>query len=92
VIKSFAHKGLEAFFKFGNRKGIQPHHAEKLKLQLFALDNAATALDLSAPGWKLHALKGEHKGYWSITVNGNWRIIFRFVGKDVELVNYLDYH
>jgi proteic killer suppression protein len=48
--------------------------------------------DLAAPGWRLHPLTGELKGFHSITVNGNWRVIFRFVGQDVELVDYLDYH
>jgi len=41
---------------------------------------------------RLHPLKGEFKGFWSIRVNGNWRVIFCFVGADVELVDYLDYH
>jgi plasmid maintenance system killer protein len=46
----------------------------------------------AAPGWRLHSLTGELRGFHSITVNGNWRVIFRFVGQDVELVDYLDYH
>lgn len=44
------------------------------------------------PGWRLHPLKGELEEFWSLTVNGNWRVIFRFVGSDIELVDYLDYH
>jgi len=47
---------------------------------------------MNVPGWRLHALSGELKGYWSVTENGNWRVIFRFVSKDAELVDYLDYH
>jgi proteic killer suppression protein len=92
MIKSLAHKGLEAFFNAGSKKGIQPAHATKLKLQLAALNQARSPHDLSAPGWRLRELKGDLRGYHSITVNGNWRIIFRFVGTDVELVDYLDYH
>ena len=61
-------------------------------LQLTALDAATKPSDLGAPGWRLHPLTGELKGFHSITVNGNWRVIFRFVGQDVELVDYLDYH
>ncbi|EKU31472.1 plasmid maintenance system killer [Alcaligenes sp. HPC1271] len=57
-----------------------------------ALDAAESPEDLNVPSFRLHPLKGELKGYWSITVNGNWRVIFRFVGTDVELVDYLDYH
>jgi toxin HigB-1 len=93
MIRSFRHKGLERYFLTGNVKGIQVAHSNKLRIQLAAL-NAATKLDdLRVPeSWRLHALKGELKGYWSITVNGNWRLIFRFVGPDVELVDYLDCH
>ncbi len=92
MIKSFRHKGLEAFFRRGTKSGIQPHHAAKLRVQLTALNAAAKPDDLSAPGWRLHPLTGSFKGFYSITVNGNWRVIFRFDGVDVELVDYLDYH
>jgi len=92
MIKSFRHKGLETFFRKGSKAGIQAHHASKLKLQLGVLDNATKPDDLNAPGWRLHQLTGRHAGFWSITVNGNWRVIFRFDRNDVELVDYLDYH
>jgi len=92
VIKSFRHKGLEDFFHRGTKSGIQPHHAGKLRLQLTALNAATKPSDLSAPGWRLHPLTGNYKGFHSVTVNGNWRLIFRFDGGDVELVDYLDYH
>lgn len=92
MIISFQHKGLELFFKNGSKAKIQPHHESRLRLQLFALNRAAKPVDLNAPGWKLHSLSGDLKGFWSITVNGNWRLIFRFTGSDVELVDYLDYH
>ncbi|MCY7386523.1 MAG: type II toxin-antitoxin system RelE/ParE family toxin [Burkholderiales bacterium] len=92
MISSFAHKGLEALFLTGSKKGIQPAHAGKLRLQLAALNQARSPKDLNAPGWRLHELKGDLRGYHSITVNGNWRVVFRFVGPDVELVDYLDYH
>ena len=92
MIRSFRHKGLEAFFRRGTKAGIQPHHAAKLRLQLTALDAATKPEDLAAPGWRLHPLTGDLKGHYSITVNGNWRVIFQSQGKDVELVDYLDYH
>ena len=92
MIKSFRHKGLEAFFRRGTKSGIQPHHAGKLRLQVTALDAATRPDDLAAPGWRLHPLTGNLRGFYSITVSGNWRVIFRFDGKDVELVDYLDYH
>jgi plasmid maintenance system killer protein len=58
----------------------------------FALDAAAKPTDMNASGWRLHALTGKFKGFWSVSVSGNWRMIFRFVGTDAELVDYLDYH
>jgi proteic killer suppression protein len=92
MIKSFQHKGLEGFFRSSSKAGIQPHHAIKLKVQLTNLDNAKQPSDMNVPSWKLHELSGNLAGFWSITVNGNWRVIFRFVGEDIELVDYLDYH
>ncbi|MNH46379.1 Toxin HigB-1 [compost metagenome] len=56
------------------------------------MDQATAPMDLDIPGWRLHSLKGNLNGYWSLTVSGNWRVIFRFTGNDVELVDYLDYH
>ena len=92
MIRSFSHKGLELFFNTGLKSGIQPKHANKLRLQLAVLDNATTVQDLSMPSWKLHALQGNLAGYFSIRVDENWRLIFRFVGPDVEMLNYQDYH
>lgn len=92
MIKSFRHKGLQRFFETGSKSGIQAAHSNKLRLQLAALDQAISPNDLKAPSWNLHPLKGEFKGQWTITVNGNWRIVFSFEGSDAILVNYLDYH
>jgi toxin HigB-1 len=92
MIRSFSHKGVELFFNTGLKSGIQPKHANKLRLQLAVLDNATSVQDLSVPSWKLHALQGSLTGHFSIRVDENWRLTFRFVGVDVELVNYRDYH
>lgn len=92
MIKDFRHKGLDAFFHTGSKAGIQPHHAEKLQVLLAALDNAKQPKDMSAPKWRLHPLGGDLAGHWSVWVNGNWRMTFRFVGEDAELVDYQDYH
>ncbi|MFZ1702082.1 MAG: type II toxin-antitoxin system RelE/ParE family toxin [Pyrinomonadaceae bacterium] len=92
MIRTFRHKGIERFFKTGSKVGIQPKHAEKLRRQLFALDNAKKAEDMNAPGWRLHPLKGELAGHWSINVSGNWRLTFAFEDDDVILVDYQDYH
>lgn len=92
MIKSFRHKGIEDFFRTESKAGIQPKHAPKLKFQLFALNNAKSAKDMIAPGWNLHALRGTLEGHWSVTVNGNWRLTFRFEREDVILVDCQDYH
>lgn len=92
MIKSFRHKGLEKFYRTGSKAGIQAKHASKLRRILGLLDVATKAEDVNLPGYRLHPLTGKQKGFFLVWVNGNWRIILRFVGDDVELVNYLDYH
>jgi proteic killer suppression protein len=92
VIKSFRHRGLQAFFEKGSKAGIQPHHAEKLNRQLTALNQAAAPGQMDIPGWRLHALAGGLTGHWSVWVNGNWRLTFAFEGQDVVLIDYQDYH
>ena len=92
MVKSFRHAGIEKFFRTGSKAGIQPAHAAKLSIQLYALDAAKSPADLNTPGWRLHSLKGDLKGHWSIQVNVNWRLTFRFEGKDAILVDYQDYH
>jgi proteic killer suppression protein len=92
MIRSFRHKGLKGFYETGSTSGIRPDHAKRLARLLTFLNQATGPEDLDLPGWRLHPLKGELAGFWSLTVNGNWRVIFRFTGLDVELLDYLDYH
>ncbi len=92
MIKSFVHKGLEAFFSTGSKAGIQPAHAARLKRQLAQLDQAGMPRDMNVPGWKLHPLKGELAGHWAVWVSGNWRMTFKFDGADASVVDYQDYH
>ncbi len=92
MIKSFRHSGIEKFFKTGSKAGIQPAHANRLKLQLSALNVASRPEDMKAPGWGWHPLKADLAGHWSVTVNGNWRLTFTFDGTDAILVDYQDYH
>jgi proteic killer suppression protein len=92
MIKSFRHSGLEKFFVTGNKAGIQPKHAAKLSLQLFALNRAKSALDMNAPGWDLHPLHGDLRGHWAVKVSGNWRVTFMFEAEDAAQVDYQDYH
>jgi proteic killer suppression protein len=92
VIRSFTHKGLEQFFRTGSKAGINPAFASKLEVQLTALNRATKPGEMAVPGWDLHPLKGNLTGHWSIKVNGNWRMTFRFVGEDAEVVDLQDYH
>ncbi|MBJ7275880.1 type II toxin-antitoxin system RelE/ParE family toxin [Marinobacter salarius] len=92
MIRSFKHKGLAKFFKSGSTAGIQATHAKRLRLILGRLNAATAANDMDLPGLRLHELKGDRSGMWSVTVSGNWRVTFRFDNGDAEVVNYEDYH
>lgn len=92
MIVSFAHKGLERFFLTGNAVGIQPKHAERLRLILAVIDSAESIDGIRLPSLKLHKLKGDRKDIWAVTVQANWRVTFRFVNGNAEIVNYEDYH
>ncbi len=92
MIKSFRHNGLEKFFLTGSKSGIQPQHAGKLNLMLTALEHATKPRDLDATAWRLHRLSGDLAGYYSISVSGNWCLIFRFERIDAVDVDYIDYH
>jgi proteic killer suppression protein len=92
VIRGFKHRGLARFFETGSKAGIQAQHAERLRLILGRLNAATAPRDMGLPGLSLHPLKGERKGTWAVTVSGNWRVTFTFVGKDADSVDYEDYH
>ncbi|AVO50470.1 Killer protein [Melaminivora suipulveris] len=92
MIKSFRHKGLRRLFESGNASGVQAAHVRRLRMQLAALDTAQVLGDMDLPGFRLHPLKGEHQGRWSITVNGNWRMTFEFEGGNAYILDYEDYH
>jgi len=92
VIKSFRHKGLRRLFEAGIATGVQPGHVRRLSLQLAALDTAQSIEDMDIPGFRLHPLKGERRGQWSITVNGNWRVTFEFRDGNAYVLDYEDYH
>lgn len=91
-IKSFNHKGLEKFFESGVKKGIQAAHAKKIARILDRLDAAVEAKDMNYPGSDFHELKGTLKGFYSVHVNGNWTVIFRFSNGEAQDVDLMDYH
>lgn len=92
MIKSFRHKGLQAYFERGTKAGIQAAHAPKLARLLARLSDAQSPADMNLPGWGLHPLRGELANHWAVSVNGNWRMTFTFEGTDAVLLDYLDYH
>jgi len=92
MIKSFKHKGLEEFFYRGRKKGVQPDHADKLSRILDRLNAADDVKDMNYPGSRLHKLTGDKKGQYSVRVSGNWRVVFEFIGGNVYIVDYDDYH
>ncbi len=92
MIKTFRHKGLKAFFEKGSKAGIQPRHAGRLRLMLTMLDSAKRPEDMNAPGWDFHPLTANLADHYSVSVNGNWRMTFKFEGVDAVLVDYQDYH
>lgn len=92
AILRFRHKGLERFFTRGTTAGIQAKQAQRLRLILGRLNVAVEPKDMALPGLDLHALKGNRRGTWAVSVSGNWRITFRFLASDVTDVDYEDYH
>lgn len=92
MIKGFAHDGLEGLYRTGTTKGVQQDHVKKLRRILTTLDEASKPSDMGLPGYNLHPLEPKKDGIWSVKVNGNWRVTFRFEDDDVVLVDYRDYH
>lgn len=92
MIKSFRHKVLRRLFEAGSTSGVQASHVKRLRMQLAALDTAQGIEDMDIPGFRLHALKGDMRGRWAITVNGNWRMTFEFKDGNAYVLDYEDYH
>jgi len=92
MTRSIRHKGLKRLYEDDDPRGVIGEHAEKLRDILARLDAASTAADMDLPGFRLHSLKGQLKGFWAVTVRANWRVIFRFADRDAVDVDYVDYH
>ena len=92
VIRSFRHQGLKRLFEQGDRSRVRADQTSRIADVLAHLDQALKPADLNLPGYRLHALKGDLKGMWSVMISGNWRIIFRFAAGDVFDVDLVDYH
>ena len=92
MIRSFKHRGLKRLYERDDRSGIRPDLVDTVQEILTVLDDATTPQELDLPGYRLHPLKGDLKGFWPVTVRANWRIIFRFEGADAFDVELVDYH
>ena len=90
----FRHKGLKQLHEGDSTKGVPPTMADKLRKLLLAIETAEGVDQLGRfPGWKLHPLKGDLVGFWSLTVTGNWRLIFLYdkeanTASDLDLIDY----
>ena len=92
MIGSFRHKGLERFFVKGDGRRLPPQLLARIRTVLLTLGDAIKIEELDLPTYRLHALKGDLKGFWSITIRANWRIVFRFEDGRANDVDFVDYH
>jgi len=92
MIETIRHKGLRLLFEEDNAKGVNAEHVRKLKQILAALHAAQTIDGMRVPTFGLHALKGDLKGFWAVTVRANWRVIFRFEDGQAREIDLVDYH
>ena len=92
MIGSIRHKGLRQLYEDDLAKGVNPDQVGKLKQILFMLQAAQQIEALNVPTFRLHPLTGDRKGFWSITVRANWRVIFRFEDRQRVDIDLVDYH
>ena len=92
MIGSFADKALKRLYERGDRAGVRPDMVAKIERILQRLDEISAVEQMALPGYRLHPLTGDLKGFWSVTVNGNWRVIFRFADGRAHDVRLVDYH
>ncbi len=92
MIKNFKHKGLKSLLENGETKEIRADHIEKIENILGILNRAASPLDMDLPGFKVHPLKGDRKGFYGVTVRVNWHVIFHFEEGHVCDVELIDHH
>jgi proteic killer suppression protein len=92
MIRSFRHKGLKRLYEDNDLRGVVAEHVTKLRDILASLNAAQAVEHMNLPGYRLHALKGDLKGFYAVTVRANWRVIFRFKDRGANDVDYVDYH
>lgn len=92
MIRNFRHKGLKRLFEDDEPQGIRADQVQKIQNILAVLNRARVPQDMNLPGFRLHPLKGDRKGFWSVTVRANWRVLFRFENRHPCDVDFKDYH
>ena len=92
MIRSFKHRGLKRLYERDDRSGIRPDVLDTVEDILASLDEADAPQALNLPGYRLHSLKGDWNGFWSVTVRANWRVILCFQGADAFDVELIDHH
>ena len=92
MIRSFRHRGLKRLYERGDVSRVRPDLLDRIRSILGRLDTARKMEDMRIPSYRLHALKGDLKGCWSVRVKTNWRIIFGFEDGDAFDVDLVDYH
>ena len=92
MIENFKHKALAQFFEDDDRQKLPASQIAKIGRILARLNEAVTVQDMGLPAYRLHPLKGELAGFWSVSLSDNWRIIFRFENGSVYDVDLIDYH
>jgi len=92
MIRSFRHRGLERLFERDEKGQVGADMLNQVENILAVLDRASDPAKMNLPGFRLHPLKGEFRGFWAVTVRANWRIIWRFQGADAVDVDLIDYH
>ncbi len=88
----FAHRSLKRLYERDDTSGIRSDLLDNVRKILLQLDEAQIIEDMRTPGFRLHALKGDRKGYWAVTVKANWRIVFRVGAGEASDVELRDYH
>jgi len=92
MILRFRHRGLERLHWRGDTSGVSAQHVKRLRSVLAALETAAVPSDMALPGARLHPLHGDRAGQLSVSISGNWRVVFEFEGQNVTNVDLVDYH
>ena len=92
MIQTFRHKGLARLYHEDDRRRLPADDVPKIRRVLARLERSSVPSDMDVPGFRLHALKGDLKGFWAIAIRANWRIVFRMEGGDAFEVDFIDYH